>query len=170
MSDHQHIHPSCVDANQLLKDCKVVRTRGSGPGGQHRNKVETAIVITHQPSGITGQASERRSQAENQKLAVLRLRINLAIGVRSATGPAPSSLWLSRLQAEKISVSENHEDFPCLLAEALSHLFEREFDAAKTAEVLKCSSSQLIKFLKKAPEAFELLNRKRTEQGKSKYR
>ena len=67
-------HPAAVPAVDLLKDCAVERTRRSGPGGQHRNKVETAIVLTHRPTGIQAEASERRSQPENLAVATFRLR------------------------------------------------------------------------------------------------
>jgi protein subunit release factor B len=58
----------------LLKKEVVVETyRSSGPGGQRKNKTETAIRLKHLPSGITVVATEHRSQAENKKLAFERL-------------------------------------------------------------------------------------------------
>ncbi len=58
----------------LLKREVVVETyRSSGPGGQRKNKTETAIRLKHLPSGITVVATEHRSQAENKKLAFERL-------------------------------------------------------------------------------------------------
>ena len=55
--------PEDVEIELKPEDYDVERyAASSGPGGQHRNKVETAVVITHTPSGIQGEASERRSQ------------------------------------------------------------------------------------------------------------
>lgn len=47
--------------------------RASGPGGQHVNKTESAVRVTHIPSGMTAVAREERSQHRNKSLAVARL-------------------------------------------------------------------------------------------------
>ncbi|MCB2193859.1 MAG: peptide chain release factor-like protein [Deltaproteobacteria bacterium] len=52
--------------------------RASGPGGQHRNKTETGVRLTHLPSGITVSATERRSQHQNREVALRRLADALA--------------------------------------------------------------------------------------------
>lgn len=57
-------------------DITYQATRSSGPGGQHVNKVSTAIRATHHPSGLSVMASDSRSQLQNKKLAKERL-INL---------------------------------------------------------------------------------------------
>lgn len=55
------------------KDLKFVATRGSGPGGQHRNKVATAIRCIHESSGAVGYACDERSQYRNKKTAFRRM-------------------------------------------------------------------------------------------------
>src|SRR4030042_533862 len=63
---------------QVLKKQVVVETyRSSGPGGQRKNKTETAVRLKHLPSGITVIATEHRSQAQNRELAFERLRERL---------------------------------------------------------------------------------------------
>ena len=94
-------HPAAGSPEHLLAQCDVRRLRRSGPGGQHRNKVETAVSLRHLPTGVRAEASERRSQAQNQAVALFRLRVNLALEVRRPCGPdcVPSALWQSRWAA-----------------------------------------------------------------------
>jgi protein subunit release factor B len=56
-----------------LKDCDVQTKRGSGAGGQNRNKRDTAVRIVHRASGAVGESSEERSQLQNKKTAFRRM-------------------------------------------------------------------------------------------------
>jgi len=172
MSDHP-LHPAALSDGELAAQCKTRRQRRSGPGGQHRNKVETAVVITHTPTGIQGEASERRSQEQNRQVALQRLRVNLAIGSRRAIDLAehePSELWQSRCKNRRISVNPQHSDFPGVLAEALDVLAECGWDVKEAARFLTLSASQLTKLLQEEPRAFAELNREREERGLSRLR
>lgn len=165
-------HPATLTIDALLADCSIKRTRASGPGGQHRNKVETAIVITHTPTGIVGQASENRSQNKNRESAIVRLRINLALAIRSEIRPdsTPSERWHSRIRSNRISVNLKHEDYPALLAEAIDAVVGSELDVSMAAGKLSISSSQLVKFLKTTPACFEMVNRQRHAAGLKRLR
>lgn len=161
-------HPAEAATESLLADCRVERGRRSGPGGQHRNKVETAVRIHHQPSGVSGEATERRSQAENQRIAIRRLRLNLAMQVRLARSEeqVPSPLWRSRTtRGGRIVVGAEHEDFPALLAEALDVLRQCGWEPRPAAERLGVTSSQFIRLLKLEPHALPLVNDRRVELG-----
>ena len=157
-------HPSELSVNELIKDCHVRRQRRSGPGGQHRNKVETAIVITHTPTGIQGAASERRNQAENRKHALFRLRINLALHLRTSRNKQ-SKLWNSRTSNKRITINPQHTEFPAVLAEALDVIVNQGLDMKRAAEILSVSSSQLIKLIKADNLAWQHLNQLRSDAG-----
>lgn len=62
----------------LLRQCRVETMRGGGSGGQHRNVTDSAVRITHLPTGISAIAGERRSQHRNRQAALKRLRQRLA--------------------------------------------------------------------------------------------
>jgi len=56
-----------------IHDCRVDTYRGSGKGGQNRNKRDTAVRIVHEPSGAIGQCEEQRNQLQNKKTAFHRM-------------------------------------------------------------------------------------------------
>jgi ribosome-associated protein len=65
--------PRAEGLDTLLAECEVQRARGSGPGGQHRNKTESRIVLVHLPTGLRVTCDETRSQHRNLELALFRL-------------------------------------------------------------------------------------------------
>ncbi len=163
----QNVHPASLDADELLRQCEVRRVKRSGPGGQRRNKVETAIVLRHRPTSIEAEANERRSQAENQRIALTRLRLHLALEVRMVRDAAstPSRLWQTRCQGKRIVISRHHADFPTLLAEALDAVASHDSDVKVAAEQLGCTSSQLVRLLKAEPRALCAVNARRSQLG-----
>src|SRR6266446_7706876 len=66
-----------TDRASLERDSDVEYFIASGPGGQHRNKVETGVRLVHRPTGITVTATERRSQHANREAAFERLQARL---------------------------------------------------------------------------------------------
>jgi RF-1 domain len=66
----------------LLAQCEVDRLRGPGPGGQKRNKTESAIRLRHGATGLAAMAGESRSQPENKARALRRLRERIAFDLR----------------------------------------------------------------------------------------
>jgi hypothetical protein len=161
------MHPAELQIEKLLQECETRRGRRSGPGGQHRNKVETAIVLIHRPTGIKAEATERRSQHENKSVASQRLRVNLALGVRISRNEqdVPSALWQGRSGGQRIQVNPEHADFPALLAEALDVVADGHYDVTAAAKQLKISTSQLVKFLRSEPRAMAQVNQQRRDRG-----
>lgn len=56
-----------------LDDCELDTFSAGGPGGQHQNTSNTAVRITHPPSGAVGTSREHRSQLQNKKAAFRRM-------------------------------------------------------------------------------------------------
>lgn len=69
------IYPT--DRASLERDCDIQYFIATGPGGQHRNKVETGVRLTHRPTGIVVTATERRSQRANREAAFERMAAKL---------------------------------------------------------------------------------------------
>jgi protein subunit release factor B len=62
------------DDETLLGECRVETFRSGGPGGQHQNKTESGVRLTHLPTDISVVARESRSQHRNRRIALVRLR------------------------------------------------------------------------------------------------
>ena len=162
-------HPAALPPAQLERDCGFERLRRSGPGGQHRNKVETAVLVTHRPTGVMAEANERRSQAANRQAALFRLRVRLALAVRSPVDAIesqyPSDLWSSRVKSGRLVINPSHSDFPALLAEALDVLLANDWESRAAADTLGVSGTQLVRLLSHEPAALQLLNEQRQHRG-----
>jgi len=63
--------------NALLSECKVETFRSSGKGGQHANKTESAVRLTHIKSGIQVMCQNERSQYLNKTKCIKELRLRL---------------------------------------------------------------------------------------------
>jgi hypothetical protein len=161
------VHPAELPDDSLLARCEVLRARGSGPGGRHRNSTESRVVLRERASGVEASAGERRSQHENLAVAVFRLRCALATEVRTARDPVapPSVLWTTRARGGRVACSAGHRDFPALLSEALDLVAAHSWDVRSAAVALGVSASQLVRFVALHRPALLLLNRRRAERG-----
>jgi peptide chain release factor len=93
------------------EDVKVESMLASGPGGQHVNKTETAIRVTHIPTGLTAVAREERSQHINRKLALARLADLLEHATQKIMSGVRKEQWsghntLERGNAVRVYVGE----------------------------------------------------------------
>ncbi len=161
-------HPAMLLDAKLLKQCTMIFGRDSGPGGQHRNKVETAVRIEHTPTGLAASGTEHRKQIQNRGEATRRLRLALAREVRTKVTSDTfrrSELWEKRRQGGKMSVNPGHRDYPALLAEALDVIVARNYDVAGSAGTLAITMSQLAKLIRHDKRAFGMVNEGRTERG-----
>lgn len=82
---------------ELLNECRVRTFKSSGPGGQHRDKTDSAVRISHGPTGISATAADSRSQRENRIIALNRLKMKLALEHRQ---PPPEGRASCRMMQE----------------------------------------------------------------------
>ncbi len=98
-----------------IKDVKIEKTRSGGPGGQHVNKTESAIKVTHLPTKLTTVASEQRCQHANKKLALWRLELLIEEFNNSQQNKNNQKVWnehhqLKRGNAAKTFVGEEFKE------------------------------------------------------------
>ena len=94
-----------TDREALERDCELEFFIAGGPGGQHRNKVETGVRLTHRPLGLVVTATERRSQSANRDAAYERMAEKLEAmqrvkKKRRATKPTAASKQ-TRLESKR---------------------------------------------------------------------
>lgn len=176
-------HPAALTDDELLRQCRFGQSRTGGPGGQNRNKVETAVVLVHEATGISAQAGERRHMGENKSLALFRLRLALATHHRGGvgTGAVGTERWRKRLRRPRrrvdadlfapraplatIEINPSHKDYPALLAEAIDVLEAAGYDLKTAALRLDVSASQLTKLIRHHPPALHAVNEARKKRG-----
>lgn len=83
------------------RDIKVETMRASGPGGQHVNKTDSAVRMTHIPTGIVVNAREERSQHRNRALAMARLVEALKAIENKNEKKTDNQLWQAHNELER---------------------------------------------------------------------
>jgi hypothetical protein len=146
---------------ELVRQCREERYKSSGPGGQHRNKVETAVRLTHSPSGVTAAGEETRSQEENRRHAIHRLRQKIAFAVRSPfdlENPAVPPEFTAQRRGSSLAVNTKNPIYPLIAATALDALSAAEGSYATAAHSLGLTTSQLRKFLQSDRELWRAVS------------
>jgi hypothetical protein len=152
----------------LLAQCRVDHYRGSGPGGQKRNKTSNAVRLHHDPSGIMVTGTECRSTELNALHALRRLRVKLAADVREPIDLmtfAPPDWFLSIRQDKRIAVSHRHEFYAAAGGLALDLLKALAGNPAAVAANLGVSTTAVIRLLAAEHLWWESANRIRAESG-----
>jgi hypothetical protein len=158
-----------LDDRALLAQCDVDVYRASGPGGQKRNKIESAVRLRHHPTGLIAKAEESRSQHENKARALKRLRRSIALHVRryvACETYEPSELLRSCIsRANKLSVGRKDQRYNVAVWEIFDLLHACHVQLSTTAQHLGVSTANLSAFLRDDPALWRRVNEMRTAAG-----
>ncbi|HWE92902.1 MAG TPA: peptide chain release factor-like protein [Tepidisphaeraceae bacterium] len=153
---------------RVLEDCRWEAFRGPGPGGQKRNKTSSAVRVTHVPSGISATAAESRSQAGNRRAALRRLRLRMALELRSVVtheGFAAPAWFVEKLGlGRRLKVSPRDEAYWSVVGLVVDLLDASGGSVSQAAEMLGISTANLVDFLQRDEELLSFVNRMRAGQ------
>jgi RF-1 domain len=145
---------------QLLARCRQDFFRAQGPGGQHTNRTESAVRITHLSTQISLQCQAHRERARNLADALWRLRIRLACTQRGLADPAWIIPWI---KGSRIIIGANATAYPQVIAVLLDTLSAEHGVLAQAADKLGISSSQITKCLTADKEVHMAANKLREQ-------
>lgn len=123
---------------ELLAQSRVERCRGSGRGGQKRNVTDSAVRLTHQPTGVVAESDATRSQNRNRTVAVRALRMRIALQCRAEPTPEPLG---------EPPPSRKSDDYRVWVARALDRLQAAGWRLGEVAPLSGLSTGRLVKLL-----------------------
>ena len=158
-----------LDDAALLAQCQVDTYRASGPGGQKRNKTDSAVRLRHSPTELIAIGTESRSQHENKARALRRLRKRLALSLRSsldAEAYQVSPVLASCISAAgRLTVGQRDHRYLQVVSEVLDLLAAQGMQVSTASAGLGVTTANLVSFLKKDPELWDTVNRLRVAAG-----
>lgn len=163
-----------LEDRALLKQCDVDTYRASGPGGQKRNKTDSAVRLRHRPTRILVVAVESRSQHENRARALKRLRQAFALRLREPIdharyepGPVVAECLTS---SSKLQVGRRDHRYNQVAAEVLDLLEAVGSGVAAAAAKLGVSTANLVSFFHDDPKLWAQVNEMRVKAGIARLR
>jgi hypothetical protein len=160
-----------VSDDALIAQCEVDRYRASGPGGQHRNKTESAVRLRHKLTGVSAIGEDSRSQSENKLHAVRRLRSAIALEVREPVRLetyAPSArlaAFVAAGTAPNGAKTKLTGEYWAAVAELLDLLVGNGLEIATTAQRLGLTTGGLSKMLLHDDQVARVVNDLRRAKG-----
>ena len=144
-----------LEDTELIKLCEIDFFKATGPGGQKKNKTESAVRLTLRDLGISATASEDRQQSVNRARAIKRLRLQVALELRE-----PASMWNGQWD-----MNPKNSLYPLFAACLLDHLEDNNWQVSEAAKALELSTGKLIKLLAKSDTLWQHANRQRQKSN-----
>ena len=158
-----------LDDRQLLAECEFDRYRASGPGGQKRNKTDSAVRLRHLATATTVIAADSRSQHQNRARALRRMRQAIALHVRVLIvldTYTPSAVLADCLgESGRLVCSKRNAAYHHVVAEILDVLHVCGGQVSTAAERFGISTANLVSFLKDDEKAWAKVNQMRGAAG-----
>ena len=151
-----------MEDDALLRRCRQETYRASGPGGQHRNKTDSAVRLSLLDGTVTATCSDHRSQHRNRAEALRRLRIVLAIDLRE---PVKGDTWDGPWK-----LGRKDRRYAAFLAHVLDVLAHHDWAVGLAAEGLGTTTGKLIRTLSRDPQAWNAINQERAKLGRVNLR
>lgn len=153
----------------LLKHCEVHTYRASGPGGQKRNKTDSAVRLRLAETGLVVVATESRSQHENRARALRRLRHTIALEMRRPVDPdryEPGPILRTCLtRKSQLQVGMRDARYPHVVREILDLVAACSGRLSDAAPKLGISTANLSALLVRDDKLLQSANRIRLAAG-----
>lgn len=146
--------------DELLRACTLKGFQGSGPGGQHRNKTNTGVLLTLRDFNLEIKSCEGRSAYENKIHALHRMQMALALQVRCE--PANPEIPFPGSNGH---IQTSNALFPLFVAHVFDIMESKGGDTKSAAAAFKLTPSALVKILRQDKACATKLQGNRKQNG-----
>jgi len=154
-----------MDDDTLCRYCTFEFFKGSGPGGQHRNKVSSAVRVKLEALGLAAEDCSERTQHRNRSRALEKLRRAIVISIRKPLAGAAGGGEDDASSGIPFECSIRNPRYHLFAALLLDRLEASGFDQRQVAEIYGVSPTALIRKTAADPVLWTWCQQRRRELG-----